>query len=79
MLTRAVKAVDTTGIPELLTRDHGKVLGESVKELAYLGYPVDFLGDHTGWLDHGEILGDNGAHRSTIYRDPFGVVGIISP
>ncbi|MFH5824673.1 aldehyde dehydrogenase family protein [Georgenia sp. AZ-5] len=78
-IAKAVESVEVTGIDELLTRENGKILAEAQRELQYMSFPVKFLAPHVEWLTEGEDLGDSGMHHSTIYRDPFGVVGIIAP
>lgn len=75
----AVTGLDIADADRLLTREHGKVLVDSTRELKYLDYPVKFLGEHVTWLTEGEDLGDSGMHRTRVYRDPFGVIGLITP
>lgn len=72
-------AVELEGLDVLLTREQGKVLSESTRELRYLGFPVRFLEAHLPWLRDGEDLGPVGTNRTRVFRDPVGVVGIISP
>ncbi|MGW0591080.1 aldehyde dehydrogenase family protein [Streptosporangium sp. NPDC002607] len=79
MIEGVVTTLDIAGMDQLLTREHGKVLADSTRELQYLDYPVKFLEEHLTWLTEGEDLGDSGMHRTRIYRDPFGVVGILAP
>ena len=79
LISEALRAFDVGGMSELLTREQGKVLSESARELQYFTFPVTFLEPHIEWLERGEDLGDSGVHRTRVYRDPFGVVGIISP
>lgn len=78
-LAVALKSINVEGLDRVLTREHGKVLAESARELRYLSFPASFLRDHVQWLAEGEDLGDSGGHRSRVYRDPFGVVGVILP
>ncbi|MGY4099427.1 aldehyde dehydrogenase family protein [Nocardia sp. R16R-3T] len=79
LVARALQNVDVEGLDVLLTREQGKVLSESTRELKYLSFPVAFLEQHLDWLDNGEDLGRAGANRTLVFRDPVGVVGIISP
>jgi acyl-CoA reductase-like NAD-dependent aldehyde dehydrogenase len=79
LIAAAIKGLDTAGIDRLLTRENGKVLADSARELGYLDYPLTFLAEHLDWLAEGEDLGDSGRHRTRVFRDPFGVVGILTP
>ncbi|MEV0628087.1 aldehyde dehydrogenase family protein [Nonomuraea wenchangensis] len=79
LIVGAVTSLDITDADRLLTREHGKVLADSTRELKYLDYPVKFLEEHLTWLAEGDDLGDSGTHRTRVYRDPFGVIGILTP
>jgi acyl-CoA reductase-like NAD-dependent aldehyde dehydrogenase len=79
LIAQALAEVLGDGVDTLLTRENGKVLADSTREVQYLGYPVAFLAPHLDWLAGFEDLGDNGRHRTKIFRQPFGVVGIITP
>ncbi|MFH5824667.1 aldehyde dehydrogenase family protein [Georgenia sp. AZ-5] len=78
-IVAAVQGVEVDGLAELLTREHGKILSESQRELQYMSFPVNLLGAHVPWLADGEDLGDSGRHHSRVYRDPYGVVGVVAP
>ncbi|MGF7234291.1 MAG: aldehyde dehydrogenase family protein [Frankia sp.] len=78
-LEAALAAVDLTDRDRLLTREQGKPLAESTRELGYLGFSTRLLSEHLSWLTDGEELMPSAFHRSRVYRDPVGVVGIITP
>jgi acyl-CoA reductase-like NAD-dependent aldehyde dehydrogenase len=71
--------LDTVGADVLLTREQGRVLADSTRELQYLTYPVKFLESHLEWLTNGESLDPMGTGSTRIHRDPFGVVLVITP
>lgn len=79
LITAALAEADTAGLDVLLTRENGKVLSDSTREVQYLSYPVSFLAPLIPWLTDGDDLGDNGRHHTKVYRQPFGVVGVIIP
>jgi acyl-CoA reductase-like NAD-dependent aldehyde dehydrogenase len=79
ILSNALAGIETDGLNELLTREHGKVLADSTRELQYLSFPVRYLAEHVEWLDKGDDYGDNGMHHTRVYRDPVGVVGLLTP
>ncbi|WP_198152830.1 aldehyde dehydrogenase family protein [Pseudofrankia sp. DC12] len=79
LLAAALAGADVTGADVLLTRENGKVLADSTRELGYLDFPVRFLAEHLDWLADGDDLGDSGRHRTRVLRRPFGVVGILTP
>lgn len=63
---------------ELMTREQGKPLAEARVEARGLGAGLDHEVDEMVEALQPEVL-ERGGHRSTIYHDPLGVVGAITP
>ncbi|WP_051215296.1 aldehyde dehydrogenase family protein [Granulicoccus phenolivorans] len=78
-----IAALDAAGkagdAARVLTAENGKVLADSERELLYMSYPVKFLAGQVDWLTQGEDLGESPTHRTRVFRNPMGVVAVLTP
>lgn len=70
---------ELAGLPELLTREQGKVGWEATIEVGYYELLADMYANMAAELDRGEVLVDDGLGRVVAYREPVGVVAAITP
>lgn len=77
LIDAAVAELDPGSLAELITREVGKPLADSDREIRYLSASIDGLRPHLEWLADGEDLGSSGTHVTRVGRAPFGVVGVI--
>jgi acyl-CoA reductase-like NAD-dependent aldehyde dehydrogenase len=64
---------------ELLTRENGKPLSDSLKELQYSADVIDFYADESRRITGTHFAGDLGATHSFVWKEPVGVVAAILP
>lgn len=63
----------------LLTRENGKPLSDSRKELLYSADVIDFYADEARRITGAHFSGDMGGTHSFVWKEPVGVVGAIVP
>ncbi len=64
---------------ELLTRENGKPLNDSIKELQYSADVIDFYADESRRITGTHFAGDLGPTHSFVWKEPLGVVAAILP
>lgn len=64
---------------ERLTRENGKPLNDSLKELAYSADVIDFYADESRRITGTHFSGDLGPTHSFVMKEPVGVVAAILP
>lgn len=82
LLHRAAERFRTAYLDEaavLLTRENGKPLSDSRKELLYSADVIDFYADEARRITGTHFSGDMGGTHSFVWKQPVGVVGAIVP
>lgn len=64
---------------ERLTRENGKPLNDSLKELTYSADVIDFYADESRRITGAHFSGDLGPTHSFVWKEPIGVVAAILP
>lgn len=64
---------------QLLTREHGKPLNDSLKECRYSADVIDFYAEEGRRLEGTHFAGDLGPTHSFVFKQPVGVVAAITP
>ncbi|MFQ3566584.1 MAG: NAD-dependent succinate-semialdehyde dehydrogenase [Aggregatilineales bacterium] len=62
-----------------LTRENGKPLNDSLKELRFSADVIDFYADESRRINGAHFAGDGGTTHSFVLREPVGVVAAIVP
>ncbi|WP_084526469.1 aldehyde dehydrogenase family protein [Nocardia vaccinii] len=75
----AVALTKIEGLPELLTREQGKVMWESSFEIGYYEAIADAYGSFASALDDPAPIIDDTLGTATVLRRPVGVVAAIAP
>jgi len=65
-------------LAEVVTKEMGKVLKESISEVEKCAWALEYYADHGGTFIHEEVLNTD-ARKSFIRFEPLGVVGSIMP
>ncbi|HYO89595.1 MAG TPA: aldehyde dehydrogenase family protein, partial [Candidatus Limnocylindrales bacterium] len=64
---------------EILTRENGKPLNDSIKELQYSADVIDFYADESRRITGAHFTGDLGPTHSFVWKEPVGVVAAFLP
>jgi acyl-CoA reductase-like NAD-dependent aldehyde dehydrogenase len=64
---------------QMLTREHGKPLNDSLKECRYSADVIDFYAEEGRRLEGTHFAGDLGPTHSFVFKQPIGIVAAITP